>query len=99
MVEHLPRRAAHDHHADRRRGELLPGSPAPGTPAGAPGDAPAAAQDTAAELADAMTRAIKRIRRRTSERLEPYGITPARAAPCAPSRTHPAASCRTGRCG
>ncbi|GAA2830287.1 MarR family transcriptional regulator [Kitasatospora sp. CM 4170] len=53
-----------------------PGSPAPGTPAGAPGDAPAAAQDTAAELADAMTRAIKRIRRRTSERLEPYGITP-----------------------
>ncbi|MBV6702171.1 MarR family winged helix-turn-helix transcriptional regulator [Kitasatospora aureofaciens] len=32
--------------------------------------------DTAAELADAMTRAIKRIRRRTSERLEPYGITP-----------------------
>ncbi|MGV9269238.1 MarR family winged helix-turn-helix transcriptional regulator [Kitasatospora sp. NPDC003701] len=35
-----------------------------------------AVQDTAAELADAMTRAIKRIRRRTSERLEPYGITP-----------------------
>ncbi|MEV0535312.1 MarR family transcriptional regulator [Kitasatospora sp. NPDC050463] len=35
-----------------------------------------AAQDTAAELADAMTRAIKRIRRRTGERLEPYGITP-----------------------
>ncbi|MGW4895915.1 MarR family winged helix-turn-helix transcriptional regulator [Kitasatospora sp. NPDC004240] len=32
--------------------------------------------DTAAELADAMTRAIKRIRRRTTERLEPYGITP-----------------------
>lgn len=35
-----------------------------------------AEQDTAAELADAMTRAIKRIRRLTSERLEPYGITP-----------------------
>ncbi|MER6395603.1 MarR family transcriptional regulator [Kitasatospora sp. NPDC001603] len=36
----------------------------------------AAAQDTTAELADAMTRAIKRIRRLTSERLEPFGITP-----------------------
>ncbi|MEU1423254.1 MarR family transcriptional regulator [Kitasatospora sp. NPDC005751] len=35
-----------------------------------------AAQDTTAELADAMTRAIKRIRRLTSERLEPFGITP-----------------------
>ncbi|MCG6493700.1 MarR family winged helix-turn-helix transcriptional regulator [Kitasatospora sp. A2-31] len=57
-----------------------PGSPAPGTPHGASGgtptDAAATPQDTAAELADAMTRAIKRIRRRTSERLEPYGITP-----------------------
>lgn len=36
----------------------------------------ATATDTAAELADAMTRVIKRIRRLTSERLEPYGITP-----------------------
>ncbi|MBP0454982.1 MarR family transcriptional regulator [Kitasatospora sp. RG8] len=65
-------------------------SPAPDAPGGAtpqdsapPGPAPqdsgaqdSTAQDTAAELADAMTRAIKRIRRRTSERLEPYGITP-----------------------
>ncbi|MFI9333007.1 MarR family winged helix-turn-helix transcriptional regulator [Kitasatospora sp. NPDC052868] len=41
-----------------------------------PGSPPAAPQDTTAELADAMTRAIKRIRRRTGERLEPYGITP-----------------------
>ncbi len=39
-------------------------------------EAGTAEQDTAAELADAMTRAIKRIRRLTSERLEPYGITP-----------------------
>lgn len=36
----------------------------------------AADQADAAELADAMVRAIKRIRRRTSARLEPYGITP-----------------------
>ncbi|WP_189277063.1 MarR family winged helix-turn-helix transcriptional regulator [Kitasatospora griseola] len=35
--------------------------------------------DTAAELADALTRAMKRIRRRTMQRLEPYGITPAQA--------------------
>lgn len=40
---------------------------------------PAGPADTAAELADAMTRAIKRIRRLTSERLEPYGITPGQA--------------------
>ncbi|WP_395296138.1 MarR family winged helix-turn-helix transcriptional regulator [Kitasatospora hibisci] len=55
-----------------------PDSPAHGTHGthGTPVDAPATPQDTAAELADAMTRAIKRIRRRTSERLEPYGITP-----------------------
>ncbi|WP_459647596.1 MarR family winged helix-turn-helix transcriptional regulator [Kitasatospora sp. Ki12] len=33
----------------------------------------------AAELADAMTRAIKRIRRQTGWRLEPYGITPGQA--------------------
>ncbi|MDH6137232.1 DNA-binding MarR family transcriptional regulator [Kitasatospora sp. MAA4] len=33
--------------------------------------------DGAAELADALTRAMKRIRRRTMDRLEPYGITPA----------------------
>ncbi|WP_431678665.1 MarR family winged helix-turn-helix transcriptional regulator [Kitasatospora sp. KL5] len=35
--------------------------------------------DTAAELADALTRAMKRIRRQTVQRLEPYGITPAQA--------------------
>ncbi|MFD7645464.1 MarR family winged helix-turn-helix transcriptional regulator [Kitasatospora sp. NPDC059795] len=35
--------------------------------------------DTAAELADALTRAMKRIRRRTMQRLEPYDITPAQA--------------------
>ncbi|GAA1112034.1 MarR family transcriptional regulator [Kitasatospora arboriphila] len=35
--------------------------------------------DTAAELADALTRAMKRIRRQTMHRLEPYGITPAQA--------------------
>ncbi|WP_354640536.1 MarR family winged helix-turn-helix transcriptional regulator [Kitasatospora camelliae] len=35
--------------------------------------------DTAAELADALTRAMKRIRRQTMRRLEPYGITPAQA--------------------
>ncbi|MFJ3220733.1 MarR family winged helix-turn-helix transcriptional regulator [Kitasatospora sp. NPDC086801] len=38
-----------------------------------------AAPDTAAELADTMTRAIKRIRRQTGWRLEPYGITPGQA--------------------
>ncbi|MFE2916295.1 MarR family winged helix-turn-helix transcriptional regulator [Kitasatospora indigofera] len=32
--------------------------------------------ETAAELADEMTRAIKRIRRQTMDRLEPFGITP-----------------------
>ncbi|MEU9131221.1 MarR family transcriptional regulator [Kitasatospora sp. NPDC048540] len=35
--------------------------------------------DTAAELADALTRAMKRIRRQTMQRLEPYGITPGQA--------------------
>ncbi|MDH6710374.1 DNA-binding MarR family transcriptional regulator [Kitasatospora sp. MAA19] len=45
-------------------------------PAGASPTPPVGSPDTAAELADTMTRAIKRIRRRTSERLEPYGITP-----------------------
>ncbi|MCP2310274.1 MarR family winged helix-turn-helix transcriptional regulator [Kitasatospora paracochleata] len=35
--------------------------------------------DTAAELADALTRAMKRIRRQTMRRLEPYGITPGQA--------------------
>ncbi len=59
----------------------LAGNPAPGIGTGADAGTgtdtdPQAAPDTAAELADAMTRAIKRIRRRTSERLEPYGITP-----------------------
>ncbi|MFI5648941.1 MarR family winged helix-turn-helix transcriptional regulator [Kitasatospora sp. NPDC051705] len=58
-----------------------PAAPTPGAEAAAPDDrGPATgrttAPDTAAELADTMTRAIKRIRRRTSERLEPYGITP-----------------------
>lgn len=54
-----------------------PGGPGgPGSPDGPGTTGPDAPQDTAAELADAMTRAIKRIRRRTSERLEPYGITP-----------------------
>jgi len=37
------------------------------------------AADTAAELADALTRAMKRIRRQTMHRLEPYGITPGQA--------------------
>ncbi|MGW6914096.1 MarR family winged helix-turn-helix transcriptional regulator [Kitasatospora sp. NPDC054939] len=55
-----------------------PGSPAPADPGAEAQAAPAApaSQETSAELADAMTRAMKRIRRRTSERLEPYGITP-----------------------
>lgn len=35
--------------------------------------------ETAAELADALTRAMKRIRRQTMHRLEPYGITPGQA--------------------
>ncbi|MFD0569978.1 MarR family winged helix-turn-helix transcriptional regulator [Kitasatospora gansuensis] len=35
--------------------------------------------DTAAELADALTRAMKRIRRQTMARLEPYGLTPGQA--------------------
>ncbi|GAA0702692.1 MarR family transcriptional regulator [Kitasatospora atroaurantiaca] len=35
--------------------------------------------DTAAELADALTRAMRRIRRQTMHRLEPYGITPSQA--------------------
>ncbi|MDH6128612.1 MarR family transcriptional regulator [Kitasatospora sp. GP82] len=35
--------------------------------------------DTAAELSDALTRAMKRIRRQTMTRLEPYGITPGQA--------------------
>ncbi|MER5640964.1 MarR family transcriptional regulator [Kitasatospora sp. NPDC002227] len=35
--------------------------------------------ETAAELADALTRAMKRIRRQTMQRLEPYGITPGQA--------------------
>ena len=34
------------------------------------------AAELAAELADEMTRAIKRIRRQTMHRLEPFGITP-----------------------
>ncbi|MFI8460274.1 MarR family winged helix-turn-helix transcriptional regulator [Kitasatospora sp. NPDC085464] len=51
-----------------------PGSPE--SPAfGGSADSPA----SAAELADAMTRAIKRIRRQTGWRLEPYGITPGQA--------------------
>ncbi|MGW2377182.1 MULTISPECIES: MarR family winged helix-turn-helix transcriptional regulator [Kitasatospora] len=48
-----------------------PAAASPGPRPGAPG--------TAAELADAMTRAIKRIRRQTGWRLEPYGITPGQA--------------------
>ncbi|MFD7588279.1 MarR family winged helix-turn-helix transcriptional regulator [Kitasatospora sp. NPDC059811] len=71
-----------------------PADPSPGPP-GAPAEATAsdttasdaasdtaasdAASDTAAELADTMTRAIKRIRRQTGWRLEPYGITPGQA--------------------
>nr|BFD91278.1 hypothetical protein KitaXyl93_26380 [Kitasatospora sp. Xyl93] len=53
--------------------------PRPGTSGapGAPGTVGTAG--TAAELADAMTRAIKRIRRQTGWRLEPYGITPGQA--------------------
>ncbi|MFI5534558.1 MarR family winged helix-turn-helix transcriptional regulator [Kitasatospora sp. NPDC051853] len=35
--------------------------------------------ETAADLADALTRAMKRIRRQTMVRLEPYGITPGQA--------------------
>ncbi|HJD81433.1 MarR family winged helix-turn-helix transcriptional regulator [Kitasatospora aureofaciens] len=48
-----------------------PADPSPGPRPGAPG--------SAAELADSMTRAIKRIRRQTGWRLEPYGITPGQA--------------------
>ncbi|MFD7831574.1 MarR family winged helix-turn-helix transcriptional regulator [Kitasatospora sp. NPDC059803] len=57
-----------------------PADPSPGPP-GTPAEATAsdAASDTAAELADTMTRAIKRIRRQTGWRLEPYGITPGQA--------------------
>ncbi|MFD0402771.1 MarR family winged helix-turn-helix transcriptional regulator [Kitasatospora sp. NPDC127121] len=71
-----------------------PADPSPGPP-GAPAEETAsdttasdaasdtaasdAASDTAAELADTMTRAIKRIRRQTGWRLEPYGITPGQA--------------------
>ncbi|MDH6122417.1 DNA-binding MarR family transcriptional regulator [Kitasatospora sp. GAS204A] len=36
----------------------------------------AGAPDGAAELADELTRAMKRIRHRTMDRLEPYGLTP-----------------------
>ncbi|MER7755543.1 MarR family transcriptional regulator [Kitasatospora sp. NPDC097643] len=49
-----------------------PADPSSGLPLSSPGAA-------AAELADAMTRAIKRIRRQTGWRLEPYGITPGQA--------------------
>ncbi|MEE1785575.1 MarR family transcriptional regulator [Streptomyces sp. SP17BM10] len=61
-----------------------PSSPTPPAEPAGPTDPvipaePAGPTDTAAELADAMTRAIKRIRRLTSERLEPYGITPGQA--------------------
>lgn len=35
--------------------------------------------DTAADLADALTRAMRRIRRQSMNRLEPYGITPGQA--------------------
>ncbi|MED7954873.1 MarR family winged helix-turn-helix transcriptional regulator [Streptomyces sp. BE303] len=62
---------------ETNREEALPGEAAPGEAGSGEANATEArAADTAAELADAMTRAIKRIRRRTSERLEPYGITP-----------------------
>ncbi|WP_369184005.1 MarR family winged helix-turn-helix transcriptional regulator [Streptomyces sp. Y1] len=47
--------------------------------AGEQADEQVGEQLDAAELADAMTRAIKRIRRRTGERLDPYGITPGQA--------------------
>ncbi|SDT56508.1 DNA-binding transcriptional regulator, MarR family [Streptomyces sp. TLI_053] len=57
-------------------GSAEQGSAAPATPAPGGTEPGGTEQDTAAELADAMTRAIKRIRRLTSERLEPYGITP-----------------------
>ncbi|MEE1822328.1 MarR family transcriptional regulator [Streptomyces sp. BE20] len=57
---------------ETKREEALPGEAG----SGEANATEARAADTAAELADAMTRAIKRIRRRTSERLEPYGITP-----------------------
>ncbi|MFD5466933.1 MarR family winged helix-turn-helix transcriptional regulator [Kitasatospora sp. NPDC127059] len=50
------------------------------TPTDDPADSsPEPRPGTTAELADAMTRAIKRIRRQTSWRLEPYGITPGQA--------------------
>ncbi|MER5867759.1 MarR family transcriptional regulator [Kitasatospora sp. NPDC002040] len=45
----------------------------------APSASSAPPADTAAELADALTRAMKRIRRQTMARLEPYGITPGQA--------------------
>ena len=41
--------------------------------------APVPSAETAADLADALTRAMKRIRRQTMVRLEPYGITPGQA--------------------
>ncbi|MFI9276146.1 MarR family winged helix-turn-helix transcriptional regulator [Kitasatospora sp. NPDC052896] len=49
----------------------------PATFTAPPADGAAEFTDGAAELADELARAMKRIRRRTMERLEPYGLTPA----------------------
>jgi DNA-binding MarR family transcriptional regulator len=51
-------------------------APQPVTPTDESEPAPAPAPADAAELADALLRAMKRMRRQTAERLEPYGITP-----------------------
>ncbi|MFJ7250849.1 MarR family winged helix-turn-helix transcriptional regulator [Kitasatospora sp. NPDC098652] len=57
-----------------------PADPSPGPRPGAPGTSgTSGTSGVPAELADAMTRAIKRIRRQTGWRLEPYGITPGQA--------------------
>ncbi|MFG3229126.1 MarR family winged helix-turn-helix transcriptional regulator [Kitasatospora sp. NPDC048194] len=58
-----------------------PSGPGPGPGSSGPGSSDPASDSpgSAAELADAMTRAIKRIRRQTGWRLEPYGITPGQA--------------------
>ncbi|MGW2543589.1 hypothetical protein ACWC5I_22610, partial [Kitasatospora sp. NPDC001574] len=64
---------------EAKREETLPREDAPGEAGSGEANATEAraAADTAAELADAMTRAIKRIRRRTSERLpSPAGTSP-----------------------
>lgn len=68
----------------------------------APADATAvdgAPADGVAELADELTRAMKRIRHRTVHRLEPYGLTPARAARCGCWPTPSSARPPAAQCG